>query len=61
MKFRECPFCGSENVFFCPDEEQYSENTTTGFIWCHGCGFSSDSYYSEEHAFEVWDKRVYDN
>lgn len=60
MKFRECPFCGSDRVDFYPDEEQLLEYTTTGFIWCRGCDFSSDSFYSEEVAFEKWDRRVTD-
>lgn len=58
MKFRECPFCGSNEVFFITDEEQLLEDTTTGFILCRGCGFSSDVFYSEKVAFEKWDRRV---
>ncbi|WP_306574579.1 Lar family restriction alleviation protein [Anaerotruncus massiliensis (ex Togo et al. 2019)] len=52
-----CPFCGSNRVNFIPDEEQQIESTTTGFIWCHGCDFSSDSFYSEEIAIEKWNRR----
>ena len=52
-----CPFCGSDNVAFMPDEEQFLENTTTGFIWCHGCDFTSDSFYSEKVAAEKWNRR----
>ena len=57
MKFKECPFCGSNEVYFYPDEEQQLENTTTGFVWCRGCDFSSDSFYSEEQAYEKWNRR----
>lgn len=53
-----CPFCGSDNVAFTPDEDQQLEDTTTGFIWCHGCGFSSDSFYSEGIAAEHWNRRA---
>lgn len=53
-----CPFCGSDNVSFTPDEEQHDEiETITGFIWCHGCNFSSDSFWSEEKAVEKWNRR----
>lgn len=57
-KLEPCPFCGSGNVAFTPDEEQQLEDTTTGFIWCHGCGFSSDSFYSKEIAAEHWNRRA---
>lgn len=60
VKLKKCPFCGSDNVAFTPDEEQLLEDTTTGFIWCHGCGFSSDSFYSEEIAAEKWNRREQD-
>ena len=59
MKLRECPFCGSDKVGFCPDEEQYLESTITGFIWCNGCGFTSDSFYSEKVAAKKWNRRAY--
>ena len=59
-KLKKCPFCGSDNVAFTPDEEQLLEDTTTGFIWCHECGFSSDSFYSEEIAAEKWNQREQD-
>ncbi len=54
---KPCPFCGSKNVAFTPDEEQLLNRTVTGFIWCHGCGFSSDSFYSEEIAAKKWNRR----
>lgn len=59
-ELKKCPFCGSDNVSFTPDEEQLLEDTTTGFIWCHGCDFSSDSFYSEEIAAEKWNRREQD-
>ena len=51
-ELKPCPFCGSSKVFFTPDEEQQIDSTTTGFIWCHGCDFSSDSFYSRKIAIE---------
>ena len=56
-ELKECPFCGSTHVEFMPDDEQQCEDTTTGFIWCHACGFSSDSFWSEEKAVELWNRR----
>lgn len=58
VKLERCPFCGSDLVEFTPDEEQQIEDTTTGFIWCHGCGFSSDSFYNEKIAAEKWNRRA---
>lgn len=58
IKLKPCPFCGSDMVAFFPDEEQPYENTTTGFIWCRDCGFSSDSYYSEAQVAEKWNRRA---
>lgn len=55
IALKKCPFCGSEKVEFVPDEEQLLDTTTTGFIWCHGCDFTSDSFYSEEIASEKGD------
>lgn len=57
-KLKKCPFCGSDNVIFILDEEQLLEEAITGFIWCYRCGFSSDTYYSEEIAEEKWNRRV---
>ena len=57
-ELKPCPFCGSDNTEFMPDEEQWIDTTTTGFIWCHGCNFTSDSYYSEEKAAEKWNRRA---
>lgn len=56
-ELKPCPFCGSQRVNFTPDEEQQLEDTTTGFIWCHGCDFSSDSFYSKEIAADKWNRR----
>lgn len=57
VELKKCPFCGSDNVEFMPDEKQFSGDTTTGFIWCHGCDFSSDGFYSEEIAVKKWNRR----
>ena len=57
---KSCPFCGNDNVIFCPDEEQWIADITTGFIWCNRCGFTSDSFYSEEIAAENWNRRADD-
>jgi Lar family restriction alleviation protein len=58
-ELKPCPFCGGEQVFFMPDEdeEQHSEDTTTGFIWCQGCGFSSDTFFKDV-AFQKWNRRA---
>ena len=60
IALKKCPFCGSENVEFMPDELQLLDDTVTGFIWCHGCDFTSDSFYSEEMAAEKWNRREQD-
>lgn len=57
INLKPCPFCGSDMVAFLPDEEQPYDHTTLGFIYCSGCGFSSDSYYSEAQAAEKWNRR----
>ena len=59
-RLKPCPFCGSDRVSFLPDDEQLLEDTITGFIWCRGCGFSSDSFYSEKDALENWNRRTPD-
>ncbi len=58
MELKLCPFCGSDKVYFHEDEEQELEDTTTGFIWCHGCDFASDSFYSKKIAAEKWNRRA---
>jgi Lar family restriction alleviation protein len=58
-ELKACPFCGSNRVSFYQDEEQHEElDTTTGFIWCRGCDFSSDSYLSYAIAVEKWNARA---
>ncbi|MCI1956137.1 MAG: Lar family restriction alleviation protein [Oscillospiraceae bacterium] len=57
-ELKACPFCGSKNVNFTPDDEQQCEDTTTGFIWCRDCDFSSDSFYSQKIAAEKWNRRA---
>lgn len=56
-ELKPCPFCESGNVIFAPDEEQLLESTTTGFILCYGCGFSSASFYSRYIATKMWNRR----
>lgn len=58
ITLKPCPFCGSENVEFIPNEEQAIDNTKTGFILCFGCGFSTDTFYSERHAAKAWNRRA---
>lgn len=58
IDLKPCPFCRSDRVAFYPDEEQPYDDTVTGFIWCHGCGVSTDSYYSEARAAEKWNRRA---
>lgn len=58
IEIKPCPFCGSNRVSFHEDEPQLMEDTTTGFIWCHGCNFSSDSFYSEKIAAAAWNRRA---
>ncbi len=58
-ELKNCPFCGSDKVDFMPDEEQpdFEEmEEETGFIYCHECGFSSDSYFKKD-AYEHWNRR----
>ena len=56
-ELKSCPFCGSDNVAFTPDEDQQRDSTTIGFIWCHGCDFTSDSFYNKKIAAEKWNRR----
>jgi Lar family restriction alleviation protein len=58
FELKKCPFCGSDNVVFVPDDEQPLNTTTTGFIWCHGCDFTSDSFFGEEIAAGKWNRRA---
>lgn len=45
-------------MVFVPDDEQPLNITTTGFIWCHGCDFTSGSFFSEEIAAGKWNRRA---
>ena len=58
MELKPCPFCGSEKVDFILCAEQNYEDHEEGFIYCHGCGFSSDIYLCEETAAKYWNRRV---
>ena len=57
-ELKPCPFCGSKNVSYTPIEEQSYEGHTEGFIWCHGCGFSSDVFLDLEFAVNMWNRRA---
>ena len=62
-ELKPCPFCGSNKVSFTPNDEQpyFDEDgdeygKVIGFIWCHGCNFSSDLYLEKE-AYNHWNRR----
>ena len=57
-ELKSCPFCGSNNVSFVETEEQPLENSTQGFIYCHGCGFSSDVFHDCVIAKKHWNRRA---
>jgi len=57
-ELKPCPFCGSDMVEFVPDEKQLIKNTTTGFIWCYCCDFTSDSFYNKKIATRKWNRRA---
>ena len=57
-ELKSCPFCGSNNVSFVETEEQPLENSTQGFIYCHGCGFSSDVFHDGVIAKKHWNRRA---
>lgn len=54
---KPCPFCGSAAVSFEPDESQAIEGITTGFIWCDGCYFATDSY-DQKIITKKWNRRA---
>ena len=58
MELKPCPFCGSNKVDYYPIEEQNYEEHLEGFIWCKGCGFSSDVFLDKEIAKEKWNRRA---
>ena len=43
---------------FTETEEQPIEDSTQGFIWCHGCGFSSDIFINVAIAKQFWNRRT---
>ena len=56
-ELKPCPFCGSERVCFIEHDEQNYEDRIDGFIFCEGCGFSSDTYFAEI-AIQKWNRRA---
>ena len=57
-KLLPCPFCGSENVNYTPIEDQNYDDHLKGFIWCHGCNFTSDVFLDFKFAAEKWNTRA---
>lgn len=57
-ELKKCPFCGSDNVSYTPIEEQNYEDHVEGFIWCHGCNFTSDVFLDLKFAREKWNRRM---
>ena len=57
MEFETCPFCGSDRVYYTEMEEQNYTDHVEGFIWCHGCNFTSDVFLDPEIAAEKWNRR----
>lgn len=60
MKLKPCPFCGSDRVYYTETEEQNYTDHVEGFIWCHGCNFTSDAFLDPEIAAEKWNRRAND-
>ena len=60
MELKPCPFCGSDRVYYTETDEQNYPDHVEGFIWCHGCGFTSDVFLDLEIAAEKWNRRVSD-
>lgn len=61
MEFKNCPFCGSNRVYYTEAEEQNYTDHVEGFIWCHGCNFTSDVFLDEKVAAELWNRRANEN
>ena len=57
-ELKPCPFCGSERVEYVPTPEQHYDGHEEGFIWCHGCDFSSDVFLDFEIAAGKWNRRA---
>lgn len=55
---KPCPFCGGENVNYTPTDEQNYDDHLEGFIWCHGCNFTSDVFLDPEIAAAKWNRRA---
>ena len=57
-ELKPCPFCGGNKVSYIATEEQNYEDHTEGFIWCSGCGFSSDIFLDLMFAKAKWNRRA---
>ena len=58
MELKPSPFCGSDRVDYVPIPEQNYKDHVEGFIWCRGCGISSDVFLDPEIAAEKWNRRA---
>lgn len=58
MELKHCPFCGSDRVYYTETDEQHYPDHVEGFIWCHGCNFTSDVFLDPEIAAEKWNRRA---
>lgn len=58
MKLESCPFCGSDKVAWTPIDEERYDIIKEGFIWCHGCDFTSDIFSDLKSAAEKWNRRT---
>ena len=52
---KKCPFCGGE-----ADIEKiigFSHAVIAAYVYCKECGASTQTYGSEEVAYEAWNRR----
>ena len=57
IELKPCPFCGGNHVTYTPIEDQNYDDHCEGFIWCHGCDFTSDVFLDYEFAEAKWNRR----
>ena len=60
-RLKNCPFCGSDKVFFHdannPVDIEGFAGPPAGFIWCHKCNFTSDTFTNEDIAAQFCNRR----